>query len=149
MPEMKRDPEVRTRLRFADMERFNGVCKKEGRTNAELARAAILYYLDHYEAEQLDQRETKLEKRIRAMEDRLAGLHMKTSSELAIMQMRTSIDVGLIYEALYFNFGKEAEKAFPAFHKHTINRLKRKRDDKEDRDIISKLISDLYKRDQS
>lgn len=149
MPEMKRDPEVRTRLRFADMERFNGVCKKEGRTNAELARAAILYYLDHYEAEQLDQRETKLEKRMRAMEDRLAGLHMKTSSELAIMQMRTSIDVGLIYEAVYFNFGKEAEKAFPAFHKHAINRLKRKRDDQEDRITISQLISSLYKKDDN
>ena len=149
MPEMKRDPEVRTRLRVADMERFNGVCKKEGRTNAELARAAILYYLDHYEAEQLDQRETKLEKRMRAMEDRLAGLHMKTSSELAIMQMRTSIDVGLIYEAVYFNFGKEAEKAFPAFHKHAINRLKRKRDDQEDRITISQLISSLYKKDDN
>ena len=149
MPEMKRDPEVRTRLRFADMERFNGVCKKEGQTNAELARAAILYYLDHYEAEQLDQRETKLEKRMRAMEDRLAGLHMKTSSELAIMQMRTSIDVGLIYEAVYFNFGKEAEKAFPAFHKHAINRLKRKRDDQEDRITISQLISSLYKKDDN
>jgi len=65
------------------------------------------------------------------------------------MQMRTAIDVGLIYEALYFNFGNEAAKAFPAFHKHAINRLKRKRDDQEDRITISQLINSLYKRDDN
>lgn len=149
MPQVKRDPEVRTRLRAADMERFDRICKKEGKTNAELGRAAILYYIDHYETEQLDQRESKLERRMKAMEDRLAGLHMKTAKELAMMQMRTSIDVGLIYEAVFYNFGAEAEKAFKAFHKHTINRLKWKRDDDEDKTTISKLISDLYKRDDS
>jgi len=142
-----RDPQVRTRLRQTDMDRFERVCEMENKTNAELARSAILYYLEHYEAEKLDERESKLERRMKAMEDRLAGLHMKTAKELAMMQMRTSIDVGLIYEAVYFNFGAEAEKAFKAFHKHTINRLKWKRDDDEDKKTIGKLISDLYKRD--
>jgi len=74
---------------------------------------------------------------------------LSPSQELAMMQMRTSIDVGLIYEAVFYNFGKEAENAFKAFHKHTINRLKWKRDDHEDKNTISKLISDLYKRDDS
>jgi hypothetical protein len=129
------------------MDRFERVCEMENRTNAELARSAILYYLEHYEAEKLDERESKLERRMKAMEDRLAGLHMKTAKELAMMQMRTSIDVGLIYEAVFYNFGAEAEKAFKAFHKHTINRLKWKRDDDEDKKTIGKLISDLYKRD--
>jgi uncharacterized protein YaaN involved in tellurite resistance len=121
----------------------------ENKTNADVARSAILYYLEHYEAEKLDERESKLERRMKAMEDRLAGLHMKTAKELAMMQMRTSIDVGLIYEAVFYNFGAEAEKAFKAFHKHTINRLKWKRDDDEDKTTIGKLISDLYKRDDS
>jgi hypothetical protein len=142
-----RDPQVRTRLRQTDMDRFERVCEMENKTNAELARSAILYYLEHYEAEKLDERESKLERRMKAMEDRLAGLHMKTAKELAMMQMRTSIDVGLIYEAVFYNFGAEAEKAFKAFHKHTINRLKWKRDDDEDKKTIGKLISDLYKRD--
>ena len=142
-----RDPQVRTRLRQTDMDRFERVCEMENKTNADVARSAILYYLEHYEAEKLDERESKLERRMKAMEDRLAGLHMKTAKELAMMQMRTSIDVGLIYEAVFYNFGAEAEKAFKAFHKHTINRLKWKRDDDEDKKTIGKLISDLYKRD--
>ncbi len=130
------------------MSRFEKICETERKTQTEVAREAILYYMEHFEAETLDKREARLEKRMKAMEDRLAGLHMKTSTELALMQMRTSIDVGLIYEAVYFNFGKEAAKAFPAFYKHTIGRLKKKRDDEEDRNTIGKLISDLYKRDE-
>lgn len=146
-PSRKRDPEVRTRLRVADMERFEKICELEGKTQTEVAREAMLYYIEHFEAEKLDRRESKLEKRMKAMEDRLAGLHMKTATELALIQMRTAIDVGLIYEAVYFNFGKEAPKAFPAFYKHTVSRLKKKRDDQEDRTEIAKLISELYRRD--
>ena len=149
MPKTKQLPEVRTRLRTDDQIRLDSICRAEGKTQAEIVRQALLFYLDAVEVGQTDKRETKLEKRLKAMEDRLAGLQMKTSTELALMQMRTAIDVGLIYEALYFNFGKEAEKAFPAFHKHAINRLKRKRDDQEDRITISQLISSLYKRDEN
>lgn len=149
MPKTKQSPQVRTRLRNEDLERLNHICEQENKPTADIVRQAILYYMDHYETEKLDRREARLERRMKAMEDRLAGLHMKTAKELAMIQMRTSIDVGLIYEAVYFNFGKEAEKAFRAFHKHTINRLKWKRDDHEDKNTITKLISDLYKRDDS
>jgi uncharacterized protein YaaN involved in tellurite resistance len=147
MPKTKQAPQVRTRLRSDDLERLNRICEEENKPTADIVRQAILYFMDHREADKLDQRETKLERRMKAMEDRLAGLHMKTAKELAMMQMRTSIDVGLIYEAVFYNFGAEAEKAFKAFHKHTINRLKWKRDDDEDKKTIGKLISDLYKRD--
>lgn len=147
MPKTKQLPEVRTRLRADDLARFNSICRSEGKTQAQVVRQALLFYLDSVEVGQTDNRESKLEKRMKAMEDRLAGLHMKTATELALIQMRTAIDVGLIYEAVYFNFGKEAPKAFPAFYKHTVSRLRKKRDDQEDRTEIAKLISELYRRD--
>lgn len=138
MPEVKRDPEVRTRLRVSDMERFDRICKTEGKTNAEIGRAAILFYMEHYESNQLDRRESKLEARMKKMEDRLAA-----------MIMRPTIDIGVLYQAIYYNYGKEGPKAFSAFYNHAVKRLQSKRKDSEDKKQLMNLVDELYRKDEA
>lgn len=133
----KRLPLIRTRLRTEDLKRFDQICRIEGKTQAEIARRALLFYLDAYEREEVDSRESKLEARLRKMEDRLAS-----------MIMRTTIDVGVIYRAIYFNYGKEAEKAFAAFYNLALERLQAKRKDPGDKAAVQKLVDSMYRKDE-
>lgn len=137
MPETKRDHEVRTRLRAADWERFERICKKEKKTNAEVSRAAILFYMEHHETNALDRREAKLEARMKKMEDRLAA-----------MIMRPTIDIGVLYQAIYYNYGKEGPKAFSAFYNHAVKRLQSKRKDSDDKKQVMNLVDELYRKDE-
>jgi len=137
MPKTKQLPEVRTRLRSEDLARLDRICRSENKTQAEVARRAILFYLDSYESQQLDRRESKLEARMRKMEDRLAA-----------MIMRPTIDVGVLYQAIYHNYGKEAEKAFAAFYNHAVKRLQVKRKDSGDKTAVMKLVDELYRKDE-
>jgi uncharacterized protein YaaN involved in tellurite resistance len=137
MPKTRQLPEVRTRLRSEDLERLERICRAEDKTQAEVARRALLFYLDSHETEQLDRRESKLEARMRKMEDRLAA-----------MIMRPTIDVGVIYQAIYHNYGKDAERAFMAFYNHALKRLQTKRKDTGDKASVMKLVDELYRKDE-
>lgn len=138
MPKVKRLPEVRTRLRGEDMARLDSVCRAQVKTQTEVVRQAILFYLDNYDQAEKDARESKLEARIRKMEDRLAA-----------MIMRTTIDTGVIYQAINYNYGAEAERAFPAFYNQAIKRLQAKRKDSNDKVVMTKLVDDLYRKDEA
>jgi hypothetical protein len=60
-------------------------CTQSGRSKTEFAREAILRYLDELERGQVDVRETKIEKRLRLMEERYASL-----------MVRVGLDVGTL-----------------------------------------------------
>lgn len=137
MPKTKQLPEVRTRLRGEDVARLSSICKSEGKTQAEVARRALLFYLDCYDKGQVDARESKLEARLRKMEDRLAA-----------MVMRPTLDVAVLYEAIYYNFGAEAPKAFAAFYNLGVKRLQRKRSDSGEKAAVGKLVDELYRKDE-
>jgi hypothetical protein len=137
MPKTKQQPLVRTRLATDDLGRLDRICRTEGKTQAEIARRALLFYLDAYETEQTDRRESKLEKRLKRMEDRLAAIGM-----------RSNIDVGVIYQALYHNYGKAGPKAFPAFYNMAVKRLQTKRKDKDDKAAVMQMVDELYRKDE-
>lgn len=137
MPKTKQAPLVRTRLRGEDMKRLEQICRAESKPQAAIVRRALLFYLDSYDKQELDEKETKLEARLRKMEDRLAS-----------MIMRTTIDVGVIYRAIYFNYGKEAEKAFAAFYNLALERLQAKRKDPGDKAAVQKLVDSMYRKDE-
>mgnify|MGYP000293310147 CR=1 FL=1 len=137
MPKTKQLPEVRTRLRSEDMGRLDSICRSEAKTQAEVARRGLLFYLDNYEQSKTDARESKLEARLRKMEDRLAA-----------MIMRPTIDIGVLYQAIYFNFGKEAPTAFGAFYNFALKRLRDKRGDSPDKAALKKMADDLYRKDE-
>lgn len=73
----KRTPTIATKLAAVDHIKYEQFCRADGRTKTEVAREAILWYMKAKEQEMLDARETALEKRLRKMEDRMAGLLVK------------------------------------------------------------------------
>lgn len=73
----KRTPTVATKLAPADYIKYEQVCRLEGKTKTEIARKAILDYMERREKAVSDERESKLEARLRKMEDRIAGLLVK------------------------------------------------------------------------
>ncbi|MGH2507823.1 MAG: hypothetical protein ACRDHZ_10550 [Ktedonobacteraceae bacterium] len=132
-----RIPPMEIRLTAADQLRFDNYCGSFGKTKTELAREAVRYWLEHQDKKIVDKRETMLEARMKKMEDRLASI-----------VMRATIDVGVIYQAIYHNYGKEAEKAFPAFYNHTVKRLQSKRKDAGEKAMVTKLVDELYGKDE-
>ena len=92
MPETKRSPTVETRMLVQDYERLEFVCKMAGKTKTEFVREAVLRSLDDVERGIHDARETKIEKRLKAIEDRYAGLLVRVGIDvgtlLALMSSR-------------------------------------------------------------
>lgn len=125
------------RLAPSDQLRFDHYAASLGKTKTELAREAVRYWMDHQDKQINDDRESKLEKRMRKMEDRLAA-----------MIMRSTIDTGVVYHAIYYNFGNDAEKAFVSFYNQAVKRLKSKRKDQADKTTVMGLVDDLYRKDE-
>lgn len=81
-----------------------------------------MFYLSYQEKLQSEEKDGRLEKRLRKMEDRLAGL-------LA----RTAIDVGVVYNMIWQNMPEERrEKAFKTAYKQSVQRIKQKFSAEED-----------------
>jgi hypothetical protein len=85
MPKLKRTPTIETRLQAVDNGRFEMACSLSGKTKTELAREAILRYLDELENGQADARDTKIEKRLKAIEDRYAGLLVRVGLDVGTL----------------------------------------------------------------
>ena len=49
MPLTKQTPLIRTRLRADDLARFQRICRLEGKKQSEIARQALIQYLDNYD----------------------------------------------------------------------------------------------------
>lgn len=73
----RRTPTIATKLVASDHVKFEQLCRMEGKTKTEIARKAILEYMERQEKGIADERESKLEARLRKMEDRLAGILVK------------------------------------------------------------------------
>ncbi len=133
-----RIPPMEIRLAPSDQLRFDHYAASLGKTKTEMAREAVRYWLDHQDKQINDDRESKLEARIRKMEDRLAA-----------MIMRGTIDTGVLYQAIYYNFGADAEKAFMSFYNQSVKRLKFKRKDQADKTTVMGLVDDLYRKGEA
>lgn len=113
--EDKREYPIRTRLSSNDQARFNEMCKLEGKSQAELARRAIVEMLDRQEQGMAAEIKDKLAERLKKMEDRMAAL-------LA----RNSLDVGIIYQLMWLRSDPEKrDKLWEAARKYAIARLSR------------------------
>lgn len=111
-----RTPVIFIRLHPEDQARLDLKCKSEGRKRPEIIRKALTEYLDRIEKGETDQRESKLEKRLKKMEDRLAGL-------LA----RGNIDIGVILDIIYRNMPEDRrDELLKTAHKKSVTRLRRK-----------------------
>ena len=111
-----RTPVINIRLTEGDQEKLDAICKVEKRSRPEVVRRAVTDYLDRLEREQIDARETKLERRIKKMEDRIAGL-------LA----RGNIDVGVILAIMRNNMpAATRDEDIKKAHRTSVMRLRKK-----------------------
>lgn len=116
MPTTNRTTQVQTRLHRDDIERFRQIAATKATTNADLLREAVRFYLDNYEQSKGNERDSKLEIRLKKMEDRIAGL-----------MARLSIDVGVIYDLIWRNLDAEdKDKVWGDAYKQSVKRLQKK-----------------------
>lgn len=100
----------------SDEARMKDAAKKRGITSSEFVREAILAHLDAGDREASEARDSLLEKRLKKMEDRLAGL-----------MARTAIDTGMIFQIVQANMNPETkEEDLLWAHSLAVKRLKKK-----------------------
>ena len=104
------------RLVRSDEARLQDAAKRKGIKPSAYVREALLAYLDAEDREAADERESKLEKRLKKMEDRLAGL-----------MARAAIDTGMIFQIVQANMNPETkEEDLLWAHSLAVKRLKKK-----------------------
>lgn len=119
MPKItRRTTNLQTRLSPLDEERFFALAKAQNRTGTELLRESIKFYLDHCDRQVVDYQESKLERRLKRLEDRMAGL-------LA----RLGMDIGIVYNFLWHQSDPETRRQlFDKCYKDARLRLANKLD---------------------
>lgn len=116
MPRKARTPVIFVRLLAGDQEKLDAICQAEHRSRPELVRRAVTEYLDRLEQAQFQERETKLERRLKKMEDRIAGL-----------LSRGNIDVGVILAIMRANMpAATRDDDLKKAHKTSVMRLRKK-----------------------
>jgi hypothetical protein len=101
-------------LEEGDRQKLNEMASREGRTQTELARDAIRWYMDHKDTLDESARQSETAKAIKRMEDRMAGLIA-----------RTAIDVGTVYQVLWQRSDQKTRRAvFESARNLAIQRLR-------------------------
>lgn len=114
MSKRKRYISVYRSLTPSDSARLKSRARVVGQTEASLVRHAVTLYLNDLEKE--NGKETALEKRMKRMEDRLAGILAKTA-----------LDVGTIYSLVWQNSNYQTrDEQFIRARKHSVDRLRKK-----------------------
>lgn len=117
------DP-IRTRLAVEDRVRFEQICRAEGVTETELARRALLAFLDGYEKGAQASARDRLADVLAAGEE----ARRKDTDRLAKMLARLTIDVGIINQVFYKRAAKEdRDKLWESARNSSIERLTAKR----------------------
>jgi metal-responsive CopG/Arc/MetJ family transcriptional regulator len=125
-----RTPSIIFRLVPEDFNRFDMVCRLDGKTRTDVVRDAVRFYLEARENNLLQERDAKLEKQIKKGFDRLAA-----------MQARANIDIGVLYNFAWNNLPKEKRgDILSTAYKHSVTRLKQRltQDEQEVKDLIQK-----------
>lgn len=140
MAKTKQTPLITTRLAAADHLRFDQICRLEGKTRTDIARRALLEFLERYDQEAEDERQDKLTKALEAMEQQ----RRKDVERLAKLIVRATIDVGIINQVLWQRASEDSrDSLWSTARTYTLERLKVKRQggDAEATEIARSAIS--------
>lgn len=127
-----RTPTLIFRLHPQDQIRLDELCRLEGKKRPELVREAVTWYLDNKDRLAEDRLQSKMDRRLRRMEDRLAGLLAKAN-----------LDLGTVVQILFSKMGgtqQEKEAAFKKARGQAVRRLKTKLTEDAE-------LEELYKKD--
>jgi hypothetical protein len=139
MPKKQTDP-IRTRLAVEDRYKFEQICRAEGKTETELARRAILQFIDSYDKKADDNARDRLADVLEAMQ----AAQKKDTERLAKLAARTLIDVGTIQQVFYKRASeKDRDDLWDEARRRALERLRKKRKggDPEATEIVQDAIS--------
>lgn len=103
-------------LASEDRKRLAEIAKAQGKTKTDVARKAIIEYLDRVENRDAAEDESKVATAIKRMENRIAGL-----------MARSAIDIGTIYQVLWLRSDPAKRKElFDKSRAFSIQRLNKK-----------------------
>lgn len=139
MPKKQTDP-IRTRLAVEDRYKFEQICRAEGKTETELARRAILQFIDSYDKKAEDNARDRLADVLEAMQ----SSQRKDTERLAKLMARTLIDIGTVQQVFFERASKEDRgELWKVARQRAVERLKKKRKDgdPEATEIVANAVS--------
>ncbi len=109
----KQTPLITTRLNQLDNDRFEQLCVTNGKTRTQVAREALLAYIDG---------NTKVEES--AIKDALAERLKKMEDRMAALLARVSMDVGIVNQVLWVRTDpSQRDSVWSAATKYASKRL--------------------------
>lgn len=136
----KRTPTIEIKLSAADYIRFSEFCRMEGKTRTDLARAAILSYMDRGQNEA----QNEVKDRLAAVLEAMLLERKKETERLAKLAARTLIDIGTVQQVFFERASKEDRmELWTVARKRAVERLnaKRKDGDPEATEIMKHALS--------
>jgi hypothetical protein len=136
----KRTPTIEIKLSAADYIRFSELCRMEGKTRTDVARAAIRSYIDRSAEEVKDEERDKVVEALGL----LHGGQKKDTERLAKMIARLMMDLGTLQQVFYERADKEIrQELWAVARKRAAERLahKRKDGDPEATEIMKNALS--------
>jgi len=136
---LRESPRIETRLLNADIVRLDKMAKDTGTSRSDLARTAILWYLDNRENLTLDSRESEVAKAIRYATDQHIRATRQGADRICKMLARQGVSINTLFE-LAFNMmpGDEGKDLFDAANE-TARRKMRRAVEKDEGEIASAM----------
>jgi predicted DNA-binding protein len=130
---------VETRLVAEDMKRLDDLAKNAGKSRADFARHALLWYLDNQENLTLDSRESEVAKAIRYATDQHIRATRQGADRICKMLARQGVSINTLFE-LAFNMmpGDEGKDLFDAANE-TAKRKMRRTVEKDEAELASSM----------
>jgi hypothetical protein len=130
MTNPKQTDPIRTRLTVEDRLKFEQTCKAAGLTEAELARTAIREMLDRQDQGIRAEVRDELADEVRQLQEVVKALLMqqkKTENRMAALMARNNIDIGIVYQILWFRTDpKDREEMFKEARVNAVRRASKK-----------------------
>ena len=110
---MKWGPRVETRLNQSDVNRLDEAAKAAGKNRSEMARQALLWFLDNQENLKHDERESEVAQAMRCATDQHVKAIRTGVERICKMMARQSTALGTLYEITWMSMPDEVgRKAF-------------------------------------
>jgi len=133
MPTVKRTPLFQVRLSANDLIEFDTLCRLEGKKRPEMARLLIREELARRKSEQTLEIESAVEKQLKKMENRIAGLWAKMY-----------IDLGVVYHVLWHRSDPgERGRLWEACRKQAAERCAARIKEGPDRDLKELIANEI------
>ena len=133
-------PKVETRLARKDITRLDESAKAAGKSRAELARQALLWYLDNQDKLELDLREAETAKAMRYATDQHVKAINSGVDRICKMLSRQGAAIGTLYELSWMALpdDENARKAFEAASNIAKQKI-RKRIELDEAELVEKI----------